>query len=196
MIEFYFNGREVVKKSYLQQNIFQNTMSVLASAENILIYIQILDLFRLMDCEKKSLKIHFSSAFLPSPSEYLPTSFLGEMKNIIVMSIYSYLFPMRLLRKIILFFSYSSMLYFDSLRVRSRIVIFRQCLQRRCIRRYNCWWGLLYIFTYIVISIGCAPLYHLSMTYIPNCLICHLIATALLWPRSKTAKTTHLPPRY
>ena len=44
----------------------------------------------------------------------MSTSVLGEMKSIIVMSIYSYLFPMCVLRKAILFFYYSSMLYFDS----------------------------------------------------------------------------------
>ena len=38
------------------------------------------------------------------------------MKSNIVMSIYCYLFPMCLLRKAILFFSYSSMFYFDSLK--------------------------------------------------------------------------------
>ena len=38
----------------------------------------------------------------------------GEMKRNIVKGIYSYLFPMCLLRKV--FFSYSSILYYDSLK--------------------------------------------------------------------------------
>ena len=65
--------------------------------------IKIWDLFRLMDCEKKSPKIHFSSAYLLTLFEYL-TSFLGEMKSNIVMSIYTYLFPMCLVGKTTLFF--------------------------------------------------------------------------------------------
>ena len=58
--------------------------------------------FRLMDCEKKSLKIYFSSAFLHSFR--ISTSFFGKMKSNIGMSIHSYLFPMCLLRKQFCFF--------------------------------------------------------------------------------------------
>ena len=63
-------------------------------------------------CGNKSLKIHFSSEFLLTLSIYF---ILGEIKSNIGMSIYCYLFPMYLLRKTFLFFSFSSMLYFDSL---------------------------------------------------------------------------------
>ena len=66
-----------------------------------------------MDCEKKSLKINFSSAFLHTLSEKV-IHFFGEMKSSIVMSIYIHLFPTCLLRKAILFFTYSLKLYYDS----------------------------------------------------------------------------------
>ena len=70
------------------------------------------DLFRLMDCEKMIEKSHFY--YICPCSFRKSTLFFGEMGNEEIMSFWSYLFPMCLLRKT--FFSYSSMLYFDSLK--------------------------------------------------------------------------------
>ena len=79
------------------------------SKKKIYIYIKfcfdLSDLFRLRGCEKVNEKCTFLLYFLNIFSKI--NLIFAEMKIDIVMSIYSYLFPMYLLRKAILFFPYS-----------------------------------------------------------------------------------------